>query len=593
VRPNDREADPISEHLTRRHARLTSVDVRARRYALRSVQPSPARQDAPEPDVWLPIDLTAELAMLDLTGELELLEIEEGRVDLDRELTELEAEFWRTAEHEHPFLTGLLPGEPAAVATPDADGADTDGPAVGTGPHAAAPLSLFSAPPAAPRPAEPAPTPEAPTVSARVVAAPAEVELEVEPELEVEAEVEPLPVPEEYAQLQPNRPAIAHHRRTVRLRRRLIVTALVVACGAALVGATAKMFGGTEPRRDVTVSVDGQASTIVTRAGTVGDLLASRGIVLRAGDRVVPTTSTALEQGMPVHVYRAFPITTDVDGVVAAHRTTHRDVASIRRELRLPDGLVRVDGRDRVTRGSRLVLRTPRDVSVFADGAATPLPNQTALTVGELLAAQGIALGPNDQVDPALETRLTDGAAVHVYRLGSDMVMEDKILPFKTEYRDDSTLAAGHTATIQAGKNGLAHVFSNVVRKDGQVVQWNVIREQTVAAPVTRILRRGTKASGTQKPVVPPASAGSGQYQSGTATWYDSHAGSGSCAHLRLPFGTIVKLVASNGNTAQCRVGDRGPQAWTGNVIDLNRDVFSQLASLGTGRISVTLYVVG
>jgi hypothetical protein len=71
VRPTDREADPISEHLTRRDARLMSTDARARRYALRSVQPSPARQEAPEPNAWLPIDLTAELAVLDLTGELE------------------------------------------------------------------------------------------------------------------------------------------------------------------------------------------------------------------------------------------------------------------------------------------------------------------------------------------------------------------------------------------------------------------------------------------------------------------------------------------------------------------------------------------
>ena len=52
--------------------------------------------------MWLPIDLTAELAVLDLTGELELLAIEEGRVDLDRELAELEADFWRTAEHGTP-----------------------------------------------------------------------------------------------------------------------------------------------------------------------------------------------------------------------------------------------------------------------------------------------------------------------------------------------------------------------------------------------------------------------------------------------------------------------------------------------------------
>jgi len=371
------------------------------------------------------------------------------------------------------------------------------------------------------------------------------------------------------------------------------VTALVVACSAALVGVVAQVLGGSHPRRDVTVSVDGQASTIVTREGTVGDLLASRGIVLHDGDRVLPTTATALEQGMPIHVYRAFAMTADVDGTVVEHRTTRHDVTAVRRELNLPVSLVRVDGHGRIERGTRLVLRTPHDVSLTADGKTTPLAHQTALTTAELLAAHGVKLGPNDQVDPALGARLADGTAVRVYRLTPDTVMENKIIPFPTEYKNDPTLAAGHTATIQAGHNGLSHVFSNVVRKDGQIVQWNVVREEVVQPPVTQILRRGTKTSGVQKPVTPPAAPRGGVYQSGTATWYDSHAGSGSCAHLRLPFGTIVRIVASNGNTAQCRVGDRGPEAWTGNIIDLNRDVFAQLAPLGTGRISVSLYIVG
>jgi uncharacterized protein YabE (DUF348 family) len=315
--------------------------------------------------------------------------------------------------------------------------------------------------------------------------------------------------------------------------------------------------------------------------------------VLREGDRVVPATATALEQGMPIQVFRAFSMTADVDGVVVAHRTTRHDVKRVRRELNLPAGLVRV-GTGPIERGSRLVLRTPHDVTLAADGHDTALPHDTALTVGELLAAEKITLGPTDQVDPALDSRLADAMAIHVYRLGPDTVMADKIIPFRTEYHDDSTLAAGHTATVQAGRNGLSHVFSNVIRKDGQIVQWGaVIREEVVQPPVTQILRRGTKRSGVQVPPQPPRSASSGVYQSGTATWYDSHAGSGSCAHLRLPFGTIVRIVASNGNTAQCRVGDRGPEAWTGNIIDLNRDVFAQLAPLGTGRISVTLSIVG
>jgi uncharacterized protein YabE (DUF348 family) len=579
-RGQDREADPISDHRTRRYARLTSVDVRARRYALRLVQPSPARQEAPEPNAWLPIDLT-----LDLTGELELLEIEEGQVDLDRELAELEADFWRTAEHEHPFLTGALPtGEHEAVR-----------PEVGSEPAA------LEGAPAVPPATDPVPALQPPHTGPGV--APISVFADREPEARAEAApvplaepepvAEPLPVPEEYARLRPNRPAIASHRRAVRLRRRLIVTVLVVACSGALAVVTARVLGGMHPRRDVTVSVDGDASTIVTREGTVGDLLASRGIALHDGDRVVPSTTTALEQGMPIHVYRSFPMTADVDGTLVEHRTTRHDPARVRRELNLPGSLVRVDGHGEIRRGTRMVLRTPHDVSITVDGATTAFAHQTALTVADLLAAHGITLGPNDQVDPALDAHLGDGTPVHVYRLTPDTVMENKIIPFRTEYRNDATLAAGHLATVQAGRNGVAHVFSNVVRQDGQIVRWTVVREEVVQAPVTQILRRGTKPSGTQRPPASPMAATGGPYQSGTATWYDSHAGSGSCAHLRLPFGTIVKIVASNGNTAQCRVGDRGPEAWTGNIIDLNRDVFAQLAPLGTGKLSVTLYVVG
>ena len=217
--------------------------------------------------------------------------------------------------------------------------------------------------------------------------------------------------------------------------------------------------------------------------------------------------------------------------------------------------------------------------------------HDTSLTVAELLAARKVVLGPDDQVDPALDARLADGTTVHVYRLGPDTVVEDKIIPYPTEYKDDPTLAAGHTATIQAGRNGLEHRFSKVVKKDGQIVQWlGVVREDVVQPPVTQILRRGTKVSGTQRPPTSPPSTSGGVRQSGSASWYDSHAGSGSCAHLSLPFGTIVTIRnTANGRTAQCRVGDRGPKAYTGHIIDLNRDVFAQLAPLGTGVIPVQL----
>lgn len=519
--------------------------------------------------MWLPIlDLTAELETIDVTGELELIALEEGRVDLERELEALEIDFWKSAETDHPFLTGELPASevvPAPAVTAVVDVA----PVVGV-----APVIEIS-----------------PVVPAAVV-----VEPEALPDELPCADVvvpDPEMLPEAYAAVRPSRPAIVARRRSLRLRRRVVATGLTALLVAACVAVTGRVIGGTNPRRDVTVSIDGQANTVVTRAGTVGALLAAQGVVLRSGDRVVPEASAQLRQGMPIQIFRSFPITVDADGVVAEHRTTRRTVPALRKEMGLAPALVRVGPHRGLERGDRVVLRTPHDVTLAVDGTSRPITNTTSLTVAELLAAQNIVLGPVDQVEPALTTRLGPAMSVRVSRLREDEVAADQPIPFPTQYRDDPTLAAGHIATIQSGKNGVARVVSKVLKKDGVAVRWTEVRREVLVNPVPLIQRRGTKTSGTQRPVAVPTTNGGGRYfQSGSATYYKSHAGAGACAHLTLPMGTIVKIVASNGRVAQCRVGDRGPQAWTGHIIDLNPDVFQALAPLGTGVISVKLYIM-
>lgn len=526
--------------------------------------------------MWLPmLDLTQELETIDITGELELIALEEGRVDLERELEALESDFWKSAESDHPFLTGEFP----VVTIEPADDLPTGEPSV-----LAAAAEVSTALVVAPVPV-PVPTAE-PVAIATEPAIP-------EPVIPAAVVPDPEMLPEAYAAVRPNRPAITARRRSLRMRRRVVATALVVVLVAACIAVTGKVLGGTSPRRDVTVSIDGQANTLVTRAGTVGALLAAQGVDLGPGDRVVPDPAAQLSQGTRIRIYRAFPITVDVDGVVTKRRTTRRTPAALRKELRLAPALVPVGSQERIRRGDHLVWRTPNDVSLTVDGTTTAIPESTALTVAELLAAREISMGPLDQVEPALATRLRAGLPITVSRLNEDEVFSDQPIPFTTQYRDDATLAAGHLATIQAGKNGVARVVSKVLKKDGVAVQWTEVRREVLSAPVPLIQRRGTKRSGTQKPVSAPVSNGGGRFiQSGTATYYRSHAGAGACAHLTLPMGTIVRIVASNGRSAQCRVGDRGPQAWTGHIIDLNPDVFQALAPLSTGVISVKLYVM-
>jgi rare lipoprotein A (peptidoglycan hydrolase) len=73
---------------------------------------------------------------------------------------------------------------------------------------------------------------------------------------------------------------------------------------------------------------------------------------------------------------------------------------------------------------------------------------------------------------------------------------------------------------------------------------------------------------------------------SGRASWYRWRAGN--CASRTIPRGTVV-TVSSNARVGTCRVGDYGPAAWTGRIIDLDATVFEQLAPLSKGVIEVEL----
>ena len=75
--------------------------------------------------------------------------------------------------------------------------------------------------------------------------------------------------------------------------------------------------------------------------------------------------------------------------------------------------------------------------------------------------------------------------------------------------------------------------------------------------------------------------------QSGAASWYQTY--DGTCAHRTIPKGTIITVVnTANGRQVSCRVADRGPYV-AGRIIDLDLEVFNQLAPTGHGVIDVRI----
>jgi uncharacterized protein YabE (DUF348 family) len=498
------------------------------------VRPSPARVDAPEPDVWLPIlDITGELEALDLTAELELLDLEARRADFDAELRELELDFWNTAPRRLEEAVALIkfvePVERLAPAAPEESPEES---------------TVVAAPAALVAPAAPAET-DRPGAEPGAEAAPERSGL---------------------------RARVSGRITGVDRRTRLVGTLLVVALIGTLATVAPSVVGASVPQRYVTISLDGRTVARTVRAESVGAVLAMEGVTVRPGDQVVPAVATELREGMHIHVLRSFPVDVEVNGAVTTVRTTARSRAQLRRQLALDPGLV-AHRAGPLAAGSTIAFRTPHDVSLQVDGRTINAPRSTALDVAGLLTEQSIPLGPRDEVMPAANTRLTDGMRVQVFRLADDQVAERISVPFTTETRDDPNLQVGQSKTIQAGAPGLRRdLYQVTTRADGTVVAKNPIGSELLVPPVAQVIVKGTQ------PIPPTAS--------GSATWYGTAPGRGTCAHLSLKFGTIVTLTnLATGAVAQCRVADRGPEAWTGHIIDLAPDVFRRLAPLSQGVI--------
>ncbi len=165
----------------------------------------------------------------------------------------------------------------------------------------------------------------------------------------------------------------------------------------------------------LTVVDAGQARTIHTTAVDVGRALDAVGLTLYLADRITPDLDTPVSAGMTVIIERSVPLT------------------------------VLVDGQQLVTR------------------ALGP-------TVGDALAAIGIAPVGLDYTQPALETPLEAGLVIRVVRVTENVITKDELIPFTTIYRPDSHLATDEKRVIQEGADGLRRHEIRVRYEDGQEI---------------------------------------------------------------------------------------------------------------------------
>lgn len=160
------------------------------------------------------------------------------------------------------------------------------------------------------------------------------------------------------------------------------------------------------------------------------------------------------------------------------------------------------------------------------------------------------------------------GSAPLLTVLASYEITKEETIPYKTEYRNDSSLRMGTRKTIQEGKEGSKNVTYHVLTQNGKITEKTVVEEEIISEPVPKIIKKGTKfvlssrGGGLVWPVYGRLSSPFGPRLGGFHKGIDIASGYGNSVRAAGP-GTVVTagwgggygqmVVISHGNGVQTR----------------------------------------
>jgi uncharacterized protein YabE (DUF348 family) len=188
------------------------------------------------------------------------------------------------------------------------------------------------------------------------------------------------------------------------------------------------------------------------------------------------------------------PVIIKVDGRPAQYRSLYRTVGSVLAAAGVklgPEDAVAPDPGATVTRG--MVINVNRAVSVRLDvDGGTELLRTPKVPVGNVLQAAGIELGPLDRVNIPLGDTVAEGTVIIVNRVAEKIVYDTYQLPAPVERLNDPHMERGESRIARAGTPGVGERWFKVTFVDGRPTGRTLLGDLIVSNPVSRLIAFGT-----------------------------------------------------------------------------------------------------
>jgi uncharacterized protein YabE (DUF348 family) len=291
-----------------------------------------------------------------------------------------------------------------------------------------------------------------------------------------------------------------------------VIIAVSLAIVLGLVGGT---FAYATMRKTVTLSIDGKATEVHTFGDDVGDVLASEGVELGDRDVVFPSTDSSIDDGTRIAVRYARQLSLTVDGDESSYWVTATSVGDALSQIgqrfvgaELSASRSSFLGRD----GLSLEVVTPKRVTLVTKDGPRRLET-TELTVGDVVASEGIKADRDDEIKPLAGREVREGLRIVFTRIDKRIRSITETVPFETAVRYSDDMYEDQSDVLREGQAGTQRLRVREVRADGKLRGTTVLQRRLVSAPVNRIEVHGTKA----RPE-PPAPA-TPSYPTGNTVW--------------------------------------------------------------------------
>ena len=249
-------------------------------------------------------------------------------------------------------------------------------------------------------------------------------------------------------------------------------------------------------KSSVVVSANGETILEVsTHSKTIRELFEKENLVVSEYDNLLPSLDTEIVDGMTIEWEQAKEVTISVDGNQSSLWTTEKLVKNILEEANIEvtehdvvsaslDTEVGADNKIDIQKAFQLTL---------VDGLEERQVWSTSTTVANFLKQQEIYLGEFDRVSKEMESVITPNEKIAVVRVEKVTDVVEESIAFAVEKKNDSSILKGNEKVITAGQNGKVERSYEVVKENGQEISRILAGEKVITEPVNKVVAVGTK----------------------------------------------------------------------------------------------------